>query len=173
MNVIKRLATIGVVLMVTFVVAGCGYGFVNVKKQLPPDIKKVYIPSFDNQSDEPSLGVMMTNALVRQFMKSGALTPAKKEDADAELIGTIDSVDYFNRVYDVEDRAVLVTLTVHAGAKLVKGGVVLWEVSDLTYAEDYNIGGGPVVLDSYKVIALEDISEKLAAEFHDLLVFGY
>jgi hypothetical protein len=173
MNVIRKVAPIGITLLIIFSLIGCGYTFVNVKKQLSPDIKKVYIPSFENQTDEPSLGVIMTNALVREFMKSGALVPAKEENADAELIGTIKSVDYFNRIYNEEDRAVLVTISVHAGAKLVKGGDVVWEVSDLAYTEDYRIGTGAGILDSYKEIALEDLAQKLAVEFHDRLIFGY
>lgn len=173
MNVIKKVTPVGIMILVIFSLIGCGYTFVNVKTQLPPDIKKVYIPSFDNQTDEASLGVIMTNALVREFMKSGALVPVKKEDADTELIGTVKSVNYYNRIYSEEDRAVLVTITVHAGAKLVKGESVLWEVEDLSYTEDYRIGTGAAILDSYKVIALEDLAGKLAVEFHDRLIFGY
>jgi hypothetical protein len=173
MNAIKRLTPIGIALLTILSLIGCGYTFVNVKKQLPPDIKKVYIPAFNNETDEPSLGVIMTTALVREFMKSGALVPTKKEDADAELIGTIESVDYYNRIYDAEDRAVLVTVSVHAGAKLVKDGNVVWEVSDLFYTEDYRIVTGAAISDSYKQIAMDDLAEKLAVEFHDRLVFGY
>ncbi len=173
MNSIKRITPIGAVIIVIILLAGCGYTFVNVKKQLPPNIKEVYIPAFENQTDEPSLGVLMTNALVREFMKSGALTPVKEDKADAELIGTIKSVKYVNRIYNEEDRAVLVTVSVHAGAKLVKDGKVLWQVEDLSYTDDYRIGTGAAILDSYKEIALEDVADKLAVEFHDRLVFGY
>ena len=173
MNGIKRWTPIGIALLVILSLVGCGYTFVNVKKQLPPDIKKVYIPSFVNLTDEPSLGVIMTSALVRHFMKSGALVPTKKEDADAELIGTIESLDYYNRIYNEEDKAVLVTVSVRAGAKLVKDGKVLWEVADISYTEDYRITMGAIVLDSYKQTALEDLAEKLALEFHDRLIFGY
>ncbi len=173
MNVIKRLTPIGIALLTIISLIGCGYTFVNVKKQLPPDIKKVYIPSFENQTDEPSLGVIMTMALVREFMKSGALVPTNKEDADAELIGTIKSINYYNRIYNEEDRAVLVTVSVLAGAKLVKDGKVVWEVPDLSYTEDYRIASGAVISDSYKQIAMEDIADKLAVEFHDRLIFGY
>ncbi len=173
MNEIKKWTLIGVAFVVVFSLVGCGYSIVNVKAQLPPDIKKVYIPSFANLSDEPSLGVIMTTALVRQFMKSGALVPTTKDDADAELIGTIESLEYFNRIYNEEDKAVLITITVRAGAKLVKGGKVLWEASGITYTEDYRIGTGAIVLDSYKQTALKDISEELAMEIHDRLIFGF
>jgi hypothetical protein len=173
MNVIKRITPIGTVILAVVLLVGCGYTFVNVKKQLPPNIKEVYIPAFENQTDEPSLGVIMTNALVREFMKSGALTPVNEDKADAVLIGTIKSVKYVNRIYNEEDRAVLVTVSVHAGAKLVKNGKVLWQVDDLFYTDDYRIGTGAAILDSYKEIALEDVADKLAVEFHDRLVFGY
>jgi hypothetical protein len=176
MNVIKRLSRLsamGIVLVSIVSLFGCGYTFVNVKKQLPPDIKTVYIPSFINPTDEPRLGVIMTNALTREFMKSGALTPVKEKEADATLIGTIESVDYFNTIYDEEDRAVLVTVSVRVGAKLVKNDAVVWEVSGISYTEDYNIETGAVVFDSYKEIALQDLTEKLALEIHDRLVFGY
>jgi hypothetical protein len=173
MNEIKKWMRVSIALMVILSLSGCGYTIVNVKAQLPPDIRKVYIPSFTNMSDEPSLGVIVTSALVREFMKSGALVPVKKEDADAELIGTIESLDYFNRIYDEEDRAVLVTISVKAGAKLVKNGAVVWEVTGISYTEDYRIGSGAIVLDSYKQTALEDLAEKLALEIHDRLVFGF
>ncbi len=173
MNDIKRWTPIGIAVLVILLLSGCGYTFVNVKAQLPPDIRKVYIPSFINPTGEPSLGAIMTDALVRDFMRSGALVPTKKEDADAELIGTIESVDYYNRIYNELDKAVLVTITVHAGAKLVKDGKVVWEVPDISYTEDYRIGMGAIVLDSYKQTALEDLAAKLALEFHDRLIFGY
>jgi hypothetical protein len=174
MKTIKRAALLCIAAAVSVSLAGCGYAFVNVKAELPPDIKKVYIPAFINLTDEPSIGFTMASALTREVMKSGVLIPVPEEEADAQLIGTVTSVTYYNRIYDEEDRAVLVTINVDAGAKLVtKDGRVVWEVTDISYTDDYTIGAGSTMLDSGKEAALSLAAEKLAADFHDRLLFGY
>jgi uncharacterized membrane-anchored protein len=174
MKTIRRAALFCIAAAVSVTLAGCGYAFVNVKAELPPDIKKIYIPAFTNLTDEPSIGFTMASALTREMMKSGVLIPVPEADADAELIGTVNAVSYYNRVYDEEDRAVLVTIEVDAGAKLVrKDGRVVWEVADISFTDDYTIGGSSLMLDSGKEAALELAAEKLAADFHDRLLFGY
>ncbi len=174
MNTIQKTVKVCITLVVVGALCGCGYAIVNTKAQLPPDVRKVYIPSFINLTDEPSIGVIMSSALIREILKSGALVPVAKEDADADLIGTVKSINYYNRVYNANDKAVLVTATVDASVKLMKkSGEVVWEVPDLVYSDDFTIGSTMLVLDADKELVLESIAKEIAMEFHDRLVFGY
>jgi hypothetical protein len=174
MNTIQKTVKVCITLMVIGALFGCGYAIVNTKAQLPADVRKVYIPPFTNLTDEPSIGVIMSSALIREIVKSGALVPVAKKDADADLIGTVKSISYYNRIYNADDKAVLVTVTVDASVKLTKrSGEVVWEVPDLVYSDDFTIGNSTLILDADKELVLEYIAREIAMEFHDRLVFGY
>ena len=65
---------------------GCGYTFHGGGSVLPPDVTKVMIPMVENNSTEPGLGAIVTEALRDQFERFGALSVVDSYgEADAVL----------------------------------------------------------------------------------------
>ena len=71
--------------------SGCaGY---SVGSMLPGNIKTVFVPNLTNQTGEPDIENMATDALIEEFQKDGTLDIAGPENADAVLVVTLTSVE--------------------------------------------------------------------------------
>ena len=161
------------VLFLIIITAGCGYHFVKVSGELPPDVKNVYIPPFENLTGESDIGFVVAASLSRQFIKTGMFVPSTKEDADAEIIGIIKSVKYKSRVYDNRDLATLIRVGLVIDVKFQRiGGDKIWEVKNLKYTEDFRVAGGGTVMDINKSSALKTLADELALEIHDRVLLG-
>ena len=72
--------------LVPLVGAGCvGY---RLGTTLPPGVKSVYVPSFINETEEPQVDTVATQAAIREFQRDGTVELADAETADAELLVT-------------------------------------------------------------------------------------
>jgi hypothetical protein len=72
-------------------VSGCaGY---SVGSMLPGNIKTVFVPNLTNQTGEPDIENMATDALIEAFQKDGTLNIAGPGNADAVLVVTLTSVE--------------------------------------------------------------------------------
>lgn len=174
MKKLYKIPTISLVVIMFIGFTGCGYSFVSMRGELPADVRTIYIPPFDNLTEEPDMGFILATALTRVFIESGFYVTSHRDEADAELIGVVKSVSYYSRVYDEEDIAILVSVGVTAEMMLMRiDGEILWEANNVYKNDDYNVGGGGVVLDINKGKALEELAEELASEVHDRILLGY
>ena len=71
--------------------AACGD--LPIKQNLPDDIKKVYIPDFENKTNQPNIDTLLTKKVVQGFIVDGRLQVVPQAQADAELKGTIQRYD--------------------------------------------------------------------------------
>jgi outer membrane lipopolysaccharide assembly protein LptE/RlpB len=66
---------------------GCaGY---QLGSMLPPDIQKVYVPTFVNQTTEPFIEIETTQATIVEFQLDGSLEVVREEQADSILEVTL------------------------------------------------------------------------------------
>jgi hypothetical protein len=157
-----------------FFLFSCGYAFVSLKDEIPRNVRTVYIPSFENLTDEPELGFLLASYLSEKFMASGALLPEKKERADAELTGVIESISYSNRVYDKDDDVYLVQVKLSIRVELKEiGGGVIRTIEHHTRTNEYRLGMTGAILDINKDPALDALAGEIAQEIHDRIVLGY
>jgi hypothetical protein len=88
----KSLLLLGSALLgLLYVLAACGD--LPVKKSLPDTVKKIYIPAFINKTGQPNIENDLTKKVVQNFIVDGRLSVAEKEQADAELVGTVQRYD--------------------------------------------------------------------------------
>lgn len=74
----------------TFLFTGCaGYQLGNVPYKAMEGVKTIYVPVIKNQTVEPRLPVMMTNAIIRELDNDGTYTSSRLRNADATLEVTI------------------------------------------------------------------------------------
>ncbi|MFZ4592925.1 MAG: LPS assembly lipoprotein LptE [Verrucomicrobiaceae bacterium] len=70
-----------------------GYQLGSSKPSHLQAITKLYVPTFKNDTLEPRIAVLVTNAVIKQIQLSGAYQIVSQDEADATLIGEIDTVD--------------------------------------------------------------------------------
>jgi hypothetical protein len=118
----KLLAAISAI---SFAVAGCaGY---RVGTLLPPRYKTIAVPMFRNESDQPHIEAMATNAAIEKFNVDGTLR-VLEHDADLLLECTIVVFDrtpvrYAEGIRPIEYR---LTVTVSATLRDLHEGEKLW-----------------------------------------------
>lgn len=67
----------------------CGYSFRHQQSNLPPDIKTIAIPMFENKTNEVGFEGIITEQMRYQFSNSQILKLASKAEADVVMIGAI------------------------------------------------------------------------------------
>ena len=72
---------------------GCGYHLGYVKPIAYAKIQGIYVPTFQNQTQEPRSAVMVSNAVIQQFQRDGTYKMANHEQADAILDGSLVALD--------------------------------------------------------------------------------
>lgn len=78
----------------TFMMAGCsGYQLGSVKPSVYQGIHRIHIPTFENETLEPRVSVVTTNAVIKQLQLDGTYTISSKETADAVLKATITDIE--------------------------------------------------------------------------------
>ncbi len=99
--------------MRTLLLGGCAVAMISMTgcvgyqlgSMLPPDINTVYVPTFENNTDEPLLEVNTTRAITQEIQRDGSLRIAGSEDADAVLEVTLIDFRLSPVAYDRDRRA--------------------------------------------------------------------
>ena len=77
-----------------FVLSGCaGYQLGGQKPNHLVGITKLAVPTFENQTLEPRLASLVTNALIKQIRMDGAFQIVSKDQAEAVLEGVVVRAD--------------------------------------------------------------------------------
>lgn len=80
--------------LASLLLPGCaGYQLGGTKPQRLSHITKLHVPTFENDTLEPRLAVLVTNAVIKQIQAGGAYEIVNADEADAVLKGRIDMVD--------------------------------------------------------------------------------
>ncbi len=99
---LKRLL-FAALLFVAIVAPGCGYRFAGQGTRLPPSIKSVSIPVFENDTAQPNLEITVTQAVTEKFIKDGRLAVVAG-GGDSVISGAIKSYALEPVAYDSLNR---------------------------------------------------------------------
>ena len=161
-----RIAILAV--LVPLVCAGCaGY---RLGTTLPPGVRSVYVPAFVNETEEPQVDTVATQATIREFQRDGTVELADAGRADANLFVTVTGYKLTPLRYD-RDRAKTtreyrLVLTAKLEFKRAETGEVL--VSRKVQGDtDFELLGN---LASAKIDALPDAADDLAHDIVETIV---
>lgn len=70
-----------------------GYQLGSSKPHQMANVTKLAVPTFKNDTLEPRLEVLVTNALIKKLQADGAYKIVPKDEADAVLYGTIEDIE--------------------------------------------------------------------------------
>lgn len=84
-----RLSKVSVIILCCMFLSSCGY---RIGSLLPPDLKTIAVPMFENRTPEPQLESLVTNAVIKEIIADGTLKVTDRENADLILSGQV--IDY-------------------------------------------------------------------------------
>ncbi len=84
-----------------FFVLSCGY--YSLKGSLPPHLKTVAIPLFENRTPEFGITETLTDAVIDEFVRDGSLKLVDRTAADVLITGTITSVNDRAGAFDQQE----------------------------------------------------------------------
>ncbi len=143
--------------------AGCSYSFTGAS--VPPHLKTVAIPMFDDQSGfgDPLLREQLTSEVARRFDNDGNLRLAERGNADSILEGIITAVrDEIAEVEGGQDRASRnrITISVQITWQDLVNREVIFEQTVSSWGE-YELGAtGPAV----RQVGIEEAIRKLSED---------
>jgi outer membrane lipopolysaccharide assembly protein LptE/RlpB len=134
------------ILVLLTLTASCGYHQSGTSASLPPDVKVLSIPSFQNQTHTYHLETGLTNAVIREFntrtkyriiQSSGT----QSDQPDATLQGTVVSAQVAPVAYDsVTGRAATGLVTIVIKVTLTaRDGRILYSNPNYTFRDQYQI----------------------------------
>ncbi len=130
-------------ILISFILAGCSYSFTG--SSIPPDMKTIAIPVFDDMSGYTEAGLRenLTNSLIQKFIQDNSLQVVDRKFSDTILEGVILSVRDEPFVIagneQVNSRRVLIQVKVRFSDQRSKKHY--WEKNFSQYA-DYSAEGG-------------------------------
>lgn len=117
-------------LVLVFLTAACGA--YRLGTTLPPHLRTVYVPPFENETYEPGISADVTNAVITRFRQDGNLRPVNESEADTVVTGKITGWNRRVLGYTGQDRdnveeyrlyvtAVIVFRELTTGEELISG----------------------------------------------------
>lgn len=101
-SIIKKIFWLAAFLLIS----GCGYHLVGTGTTLPPHLKTIAIPVFDNSSSQPNIHRDMTNVIRQSFINDGRLkVVGATNKADLVMKGVLTSYNLQAVSFTAEDVA--------------------------------------------------------------------
>ncbi len=167
-----RVAVHLTIIAVFFFFSGCGYRFAG-GGDLPSSVKKVSISVLENKTAESGIENIITNDLIYEFTRNGKAVE-KKDDADAHITGTIESVsdDAISHRGDQfsTERRVNVVLNL----KLTdKDGKIIWTAKGIASDEAFSVSSDKMATEDKKRNAIMVLSKRLAEKVYNRLTDNF
>lgn len=147
---------------------GCGY--YSFSGSLPPHLKTIAVPLFNDRTTEFGLKEELTDAVIEEFTSDNSLKIADRRQADAIINGNIinirDQVGAYNANEQVQD--IKIYLTVQVKCEDLKKRKVMWEET-LSHYGLYDPAAG---IEGRKE-ALSEAIDKIAEDILNKTVSGW
>ena len=139
------------IVFLLLLINGCGYTFQGSGSVLPPDVTRITIPMVENNSTEPGIAEIVTEALRDRFERFGVITVVDNiQEADAVLKARIENVRRGTRTTTSStdtDLQLDTTLVMSAELKRVSGPL-LWRAANLSASRAFGTSSDVVVTSS-------------------------
>ena len=145
----------------------CGYRLAGQGASLPPEVKVIAIPAFENQTGWMRLEQRLTAAVMQEFIhRTRYQVVGRAEEADAVLQGTVKTATTGPAIFDPTTgraSAAAVAVTVAVELRDLRSKKILFANPNYLFREQYEISGD---LDSFfeeRGPALERLARDFAA----------
>jgi hypothetical protein len=138
----RPLPALALLLLTATVAVGCGYALAGRGNTLPPHIRTIGVPAFENKSTTPMIDEVITRQVLQEIQGRGGIRALPERDgADAVLSGAIVSVVPTPTAFTPSNQVSQVTLTVVASVEFRdrKDDKVIWSSARVTAQEAYDV----------------------------------
>jgi outer membrane lipopolysaccharide assembly protein LptE/RlpB len=122
------------------ILTGCGYRVLDQYPCWPEGIRKIYVETIRNQTSEPGLDKVLTDALIQEFWHWDKVRIVNRDEAQAILTGIINKYAADQPLSIDRDRTIReyrVTISLNLRLKSASTGKTLWQENGITAQEDY------------------------------------
>jgi hypothetical protein len=154
--------------------AACGYHHLDGRDAFGPDVRSIELFAFENETREPGLEQLITDALSEEFSRRGWLTAELEGQSghpDLTMRGVLHSATVRSSSYSANALALeeVVDVTFDVVVRRVGTNETLWQHPGFHVSEEFLSSADPQVYASNKEQALRRVSSRIAERVHDEL----
>ena len=153
---------------------GCGYQLAGKETHSPPGVSSVAIPTLVNQTLEPGIEIVFTQAFLREFIQDRRVKVVDRREADSILEGIIKSFYIFSVSYDKSGFALeYQTMVIMDIALKKRNGEILWKEKDLMERAWYRTNPSVIANEDNKVNAIQQVAKSLAERILNRFFYNF
>ena len=153
---------------------GCGYKLAGKETHLPPGVGSVAIPTLVNQTLEPGIEIVFTQAFLNEFIKDRRVQVVDRREADSIFEGVIKSLVILSVSYDKSGFALEYQTIVTMDITLKKqNGEVLWKEKDLMERAWYRTNPSVIGNEDNRVNAIQQVAQSLAERILNRFFYNF
>jgi outer membrane lipopolysaccharide assembly protein LptE/RlpB len=159
-------------------VVGCGYHLVGTATYLPPEIQRLHVEFFENQTSRGDMDQRVAEALNLEWVRRGRFELVDRaEDADIVLGGTMTRLSVVPVSFDESGRATeyQMTLLTEVWLNDVRGEdpVLLWENKSFSRRTSYAVDEDSVDYFDRQRAAMDELSTDYARALVSAVLEGF
>jgi hypothetical protein len=166
-----------VILLVVFLMAGCGYRFSPGGEHIDKGIQTVYVDNFANRTSEANVENIFRNSFIDQFRKTSRFRVAERlEEADAVVRGSINNLSSSHLSYTTADvaREDRVTAVMDLVFEERVSRKIIWSNAAFSWYGDYSVSSiNPATTEANKRSALNKLADDLADRAFRMMMSGF
>lgn len=112
---------------------GCGYQMMRSFPSWPENVRNVYVKTIQNQTKEPGLEAIITDALIREFWRWDKVKVVNRPEAEAVLSGEITNYIADRPLSFDQDRNIReyeLSIRVNIQLTELSTGKIFWQIKD-------------------------------------------
>lgn len=156
--------------------SGCGYRLAGRNQLLPPSVKTIAIPPFENQTKRPEIDQRITEQVTATFIgRGGYRATAREEGADAVLNGSVTGYDVSPVSVGSQGRATRYEVVITASVELSRlpAREVLFRSSHFVFKKQYNVEDASLTFFNQEIIAIDEIAKDFAESVVSSILEGF
>lgn len=166
-----------VIVVFSFLAAGCGYHFSPAGEHIAKRLQTVFIDNFSNNTSEANIENYFRNSFIDQFRKGSRFKLVNSKNlADTVLRGSINRLVTPHLSYSKTDFAkenrVTVTMEIVFEERATKK--IIWANKNLSENEDYLVDeNNPNATETNRTAALKKLAEDTAKKAYRYMMSGF
>lgn len=155
-------------------VTACGYQMVGKETHVPPGLYSVAIPTFKNETFEPGIEILFTQAFLTEFIQDRRVNVVSRERADSVLEGAVKSFTMSAVAYDRSGFVLQYQMTIVLDLAL-KGreGKVLWEEKGMHETQWFRASSIGVTNEAAKQAAIQKVAPIMAERIRSRFFYNF
>lgn len=156
--------------------SGCGYALVGRASNLPPEVQRVYLKPFENQTSRVTVDQILTQAVADELVTRQRFSiVASVDEADAEIVGVVTAFDVDPVTFDEDRRGTEFQITITASVRLHQFDPDrdLWGNDRYRFRDSYQLEASELGFFDRETPAIEATAEKFAETMVTDLLEGF